>query len=78
VGGRYPIWNYFKVKDVTLDKNIHFASDMRVLLYNCSKTWLLRREKWDVIGEFSVPVSSIATLYDKPQFFNVISGEGGL
>jgi len=42
-----------------IDKNLQFASDMRVILYNCQKTMLLRRETWEVLGEFSVPVKSI-------------------
>jgi hypothetical protein len=46
-------------KDVLIDKNLQFASDMRVILYNCQKSMILRRESWEVIGEFSVPVRSI-------------------
>jgi hypothetical protein len=43
-----------------LDKNLGFASDMRVLVYNVSKTLITRKEQWDeLIGEFSVPVSSL-------------------
>lgn len=75
--GRFPEWNQLKVKDIVLDKNLQFASDMRVLLYNCSKSLILRREQWDVIGEFCVPITSISKqLYSKPQFFNIIDNEG--
>ena len=42
--GRFPLWNTLKVKDIVLDKNLQFASDMRVLLYNCSKSLILRRD----------------------------------
>lgn len=42
-----------------LDKNLSLASDMRVLLYNCSKTLILRRDAWEVVGEFSVPITSL-------------------
>ena len=75
--GRHPVWNSLKIKNIVLEKNLQFASDMRVLLYNCSKSLILRREQWDVIGEFCVPLTSISKkLYSKPQFFNLVSNEG--
>lgn len=77
-GSRYPVWSYFDEKELELDKNIHFAPDMRVILYNCSKSLILRSEKKEIIGEFCVPVSSIIKFYKKPQYFNVISHEGTL
>lgn len=43
-----------------MDKSLQFASDMRVVIYNCEKTLILRRQKWEVIGEFTVPIKSIA------------------
>lgn len=62
-----------------IDKNLQFASDMRVILYNCQKTMLLRRETWEVLGEFSVPVKSIqGQLFKKPQYFNVVNNDGEL
>ena len=57
--GRHPQWNEVLTRVVMIDKNLQFASDMRVILYNCQKTMLLRRETWEVLGEFSVPVKSI-------------------
>lgn len=32
VKGKYPNWNFCKVFEVSMDKNLSFASDMRVLL----------------------------------------------
>jgi len=32
----------------------------------------------DIIGEFSVPISSIIEFYQKPQYFNIINYEGVL
>ena len=34
--GRYPIWDFFDKRDIVLDKNLAFAPDMRVMLYNKS------------------------------------------
>ena len=76
--GRYPVWNELMVREIVLDKDLSFAPDMRVIVYNCYKTMLLRRDTWEVIGEFSVPIRSIERLYKKPQFFNVINNEGQL
>lgn len=79
VPGRYPQWNEVLVRDIIMDKSLQFASDMRVVIYNCEKTLILRRQKWEVIGEFTVPIKSIAgKLYQKPQFFNVLNNEGHL
>lgn len=75
--GRYPFWSYYIEKEINLNKNLGFASDMRVTLFNSSKTWFLG-EKFEVIGEFSVPVTSICNFYKKPQFFNVLNNEGQL
>lgn len=59
-----------------MDKNVQFASDMRVMLYNTSKSFLLRNVKEELIGEFSVPIVSITKKYNKPQYFNIIDSEG--
>jgi len=31
------MWNYFATREVTLDKNLNSAPDMRVIVYNQSK-----------------------------------------
>ena len=50
---------------------------MRVLLYNISKSLILKRDELEVVGEFCVPITSISKkLYSKPQFFNVLNNEG--
>lgn len=49
-----------------MDKNIGFASDMRVNLYNTSDALFSKDISKQYLGEFSVPVSSITTKYDKP------------
>ena len=66
VPGRYPFWNFFRCSSIVIDKNLDFASDMRVLVYNLSKTLILRRDKWELVGEFSVPIKSIKNYYDDP------------
>lgn len=77
--GRYPQWDKIMIRDIMLDKNLGFSSDMRIIVYNCSKTLILRRDSWEVIGEFSVPVKSISEkLFKKPQFFNILNNEGKL
>ena len=48
---------------------------MRVSLYNESKS-LFRSIENNVIGEFAVPVISMMTKSDKPQFFNLLNEEG--
>jgi uncharacterized protein (DUF169 family) len=55
-------------REIMIEKNLSFASDMRVLVYNAS-TSLFSKSK-EVIGEFSVPVTSIANeLYKKTLIF---------
>lgn len=76
--GRYPFWNYYIEREINLNKNLGFASDMRVTLFNSSKSMIFRNEKLEVLGEFSVPVKSLCNFYKKPQFFNVINNEGKL
>ena len=77
--GRYPKWNELIDNNIVLDKNLQFAPDMRVILFNSSKTLITRRQDWEVIGEFSVPVKSISgKLYNRPQFFNLLNNEGHL
>ena len=36
IDGRAPLYNFFKQKEIQMDKNIGFASDMRVTLFNAS------------------------------------------
>ena len=73
--GRYPVWDHFEVKDVSIQKELTFESDMRVILQNQEKE-LFGGLSNVVIGEFAVPVQSIMKHSEKPQFFNVLNEEG--
>lgn len=56
-----------------LDVNVAFSSDMRVILHRINKkTFMNSSESTSVIGQFLVPVKSLTTLYNKPQFYNVL------
>ena len=44
VVGRFPKWNQIIIRDVKLDKNLQFASDLRVTVHNTTKTMILRME----------------------------------
>jgi len=50
---------------VTLDSNVGFASDMRVILVNNENSFFGGTVK-KVLGQFLVPVTSITTLYKYP------------
>jgi len=63
--GRHPTWNKLIQQEISIDKNLNFASDMRVTLYRKSYN-MLGMESPIPIGEFSVPVRSIAQFYTKP------------
>lgn len=73
--GHYPIWNECKVKDVLLELELAFEADMRITVQN-EKKGLFGTLSNQVIGEFCVPVQSIMTHSEKPQFFNLINEEG--
>lgn len=65
------------VREVVLDKNLSFAPDMIVLVFNKKKGITLFGDQ-EYIGSFTVPVTSMTKLYKKPQFFNIIDNEGRL
>jgi len=73
--GHYPIWNECAVKDVSLELELAFEADMRITVQNEKKGWFGGLAN-QVIGEFCVPVQSIMTQSEKPQFFNLINEEG--
>lgn len=74
--GRYPVWKYFSADEIVqLEKELVFEPDMRVTLYN-RKTKLFGGLANIVIGEFTIPVESMTTYCEKPQFFNILNEEG--
>ena len=73
--GHYPTWNKCAVKDVSLELELAFEADMRITVQNEKKGWFGGLAN-QVIGEFCVPVQSIMTHSEKPQFFNLINEEG--
>jgi hypothetical protein len=54
---RYPIWNQIFELDIMMDKNIQFASDMRVMVTR-SATGIFDSNL--SIGDFFVPIKSIS------------------
>ena len=54
-----------KASIVTLDSNLGFVSDMRVILYNVEESYFGGKSS-TVIGQFLVPITSITTLYNYP------------
>jgi hypothetical protein len=66
--GRFPQWMKVDCVDVLLQKELSFESDVIVTVYN--------KTSKDVIGAFSLDITSIAAQSEKPQFFNVINEEG--
>ena len=40
--GRYPFWKYFTENTINLNKNLGFASDMRITLFNTYKSLIFR------------------------------------
>ncbi len=60
-----------KASIVTLDSNLGFVSDMRVILYNTEDSYFGGTNS-TVIGQFLVPITSITTLYNYPQYFNFV------
>jgi hypothetical protein len=68
--GRYPIWNYINDKEVMLDKELTFEPDICITLRNNKKTKFFGGLD---IGSFYIPLSSITTKSNKPQFFNLIN-----
>jgi hypothetical protein len=54
---RYPIWNQIFELDIMMDKNIQFASDMRVMVTR-SATGIF--DSNSSIGDFFVPIKSIS------------------
>ena len=52
-----------------------FEADMRVSVYN-KKTRLFGGYKNILIGEFRVPVNSLLTFPNKPQFYNLLNEDG--
>jgi hypothetical protein len=54
-----------KASIVTLDSNLGFVSDMRVILYNVEESYFGGKFS-TVIGQFLVPITSITTLYNYP------------
>lgn len=73
--GRYPVWNWLSSREVNLQNELAFESDMRVSLVNESKGFFGGLEH-HVIGEFAVPVQSMMTRSLRPQFFNLLNEEG--
>ena len=55
-----------------LDKELTFEPDLRITLYN-KKAKFFGGFANLVIGEFAVPLTSITTLSNKPQFYNLIN-----
>jgi len=51
---------------------------MRVMLKNPKSRLLILGESESILGEFTVPVNSMSTEIQRPQFFNVINEEGQL
>ena len=66
-----------KASVVTMDSDVGFASDMRVMLYN-SETSYFGGESSQLIGQFLLPVTSLTTLYNYPQYFNFVDESGNL
>lgn len=66
-----------KASVVTMDSDVGFASDMRVMLYN-SETSYFGGESSQLIGQFLLPVTSLTTLYNFPQYFNFVDESGNL
>ena len=63
------------MKDVKLNTELTFESDMKVTITNRYKNWL-GNDADSHIGEFSVPVTSLLKHSEKPQFFNILNPEG--
>ena len=58
--GRFPDYNFFKTAEVTLQKELQFETDMKVMVHNktsSSKTFL---------GEFCVNIMSLQNRCDRP------------
>lgn len=60
---------------VQLEKELVFEPDMRITVIN-RKTKMFGGYANIVIGEFTIPVETMRTHCEKPQFFNILNEEG--
>ena len=64
---------------MSLNENLDYASDLTVKIYSRKKSSKYRSydigEKENLVGTFTIPLTSITTLWTKPQYFNVIDHE---
>lgn len=58
-----------------LEKELGLESDMKLSVYNV-QTSSGGKEKPEIIGECSVPITSLTNKCDRPQYFNLINEEG--
>ena len=71
-----------KSEDTKLCKDVSFESDIMVNVYNQKKSliggmkMIGGSENVDLIGSFSVDISSVMERSLKPQYFNILNAEG--
>jgi hypothetical protein len=63
--GRYPVWALTDFKDLQLESELMFESDMKVSLYNREKG-IFGSENLRHIGDFAVPLMSLLRRSEKP------------
>ena len=69
------MWHYFDNKIIKLGKELTFVSDMRISLWNKKERMFFGFSN-KIVGEFSIPVSSMLERCEHPQFFNLLNEEG--
>ena len=77
--GRYPQWKETGYKEVVLQKEVAFQTDMKITLYNLvvKKGGIFKKDKNDeILGEFCIVVNSLKTFCDQPQYYNVCNLDG--
>lgn len=57
--GHYPIWNNIGECDVQMEKDLSFETDMRITIYNKTKSMFGVNQGHAVLGEFCVVISSL-------------------
>ena len=59
-----------------MEKELNLESDMKISVYNETTSSITGSKSHHILGELSVPVTSLQTLCDRPQFYNLINEEG--
>ena len=76
--GRFPMWLMAsKPILVSMDSNLGFVSDIRIVLLRVETSYF-SGAKSSLLGLFIVPITSVTTLYNYPQYYSFVDEKGNL